>query len=242
MHSLLFYSPIAIILTLLSGSIPLWGRWKEDHLHDFVSVSAGVLLTTAFLHLLPDAVERSTPHIVGVGILCSFVLLFILEKFIMLHPCEESHCDYHTLGIAAFTGMIIHTFFDGLALGASLLVEGGLANVVFFAIMAHKIPSAFALGSILKKAKWPKARILLFLTFFASVIPLGALCSSNLLSPGNEKGTGLALALSLGTFIYISTSDFLPEVHRAHSNRIRSLIGFLGGIALMVLLSLFVPE
>lgn len=242
LNTVLFYSSIAIFCTVISGLIPVLGRWKEDHLHGFVSFSAGILLATAFLHLLPDTLERTSPHTVGFFILASFLGLFILEKFVMLHPCEETHCDYHTVGITAFVGMIIHTFFDGFALGAAIKAGGTLPRMVFFALMAHKIPSSFALGSILCKAKWPKARIALFILIFASIIPLGTVISLNVLNEIGGEWVGVALALSLGTFLYISTSDFLPEVHHPHGSRLKSLIYFLSGIGLMAFLALGLPH
>ena len=198
-------------------------------------------MITAFWHLLPDALEKATGREVGGAILASFVVLFVLEKFIMLHPCEESHCDYHTMGTAAFVGMSIHTFFDGFALGAALGVSG-LAPFVFLAIMAHKIPSSFSLASILKKAGWPTRRILFFIFAFGFIIPLGMVISRSLLSSiGNGKATGIALAASLGTFIYIATSDFLPEVHRSGTGRFAKLASFGLGIALMTLITFLLP-
>lgn len=238
---LLFYSITAVVLTMASGLIPLMGRWKNDHLHSFVSFSAGVLLSTAFLHILPDALEKTDPHKAGVSILLSFVFLFILEKFIMVHPCEESHCDYHTMGKAAFVGMLVHTFFDGFALGAALIIDG-LGDMVFLAIMAHKIPSSFSLSSILKKGGWKNSKIAVYILIFGLVIPAGALTSHTILRDVESGVVGIALALSLGTFIYISTSDFLPEVHRAHSHRIKNLVSFLAGIALMTALAFLLPH
>lgn len=231
---------LAVLLTVLGGVIPLLKRWHDDHLHHFVSFSAGVFMATAFLHLLPEAIERANPSTIGAYILGSFLVLFILEKFIMLHPCEESHCDYHTVGLTAFFGMLIHTFFDGLALGAAL-TAGHLAPIVFFAIMAHKIPSSFSLASILKKAKWSNAKILLFLVLFGSMIPIGAFASLSIVEGLGTNAVGAALALSLGTFIYIATSDFLPEVHRAHGNKFKNLASFLIGIFLIALIKYFLP-
>lgn len=237
---LTLFGTLAVLLTLGGGAIPLLKTWKEDHLHNFVSFSAGILLGTAFLHLMPDVIGMASPLVIGSCILGSFLTLFILEKFIMLHPCEETHCDYHTMGVAAFVGMMIHTFFDGFALGASLLVSG-LGWVVFIAIMIHKIPSSFALASILKKAKWSNARILGFIFIFGLIIPIGALASVTILRSAGESAIGVALALSLGIFLYISTSDFLPEVHRAHDRRFKNLTAFLLGIAVMAFLAFFSP-
>lgn len=234
---LLSYGIAAVALTLLGGLIPLLRKWHDDHLHTFVSFSAGVLIATAFLHLLPEAMGRATPKTLGFCILASFLFLFILEKFIMIHPCEETHCDYHTMGAAAFVGMFIHTFFDGFVLGTSLFVQK-LGAVVFFAIMAHKIPSSFALSSVLVKARWSRKRILFFILLFGLAIPIGAVASTFLLHSIGDQAIGIALALSLGTFLYISTSDFLPEVHRSLERRFNNLAGFFLGIALMSLAAL----
>lgn len=230
---LLSYGLLAIVLTLCAGLVPVLKQWKENHLHNFVSFSAGVLMATAFLHMLPDALERASSQQVGTAILLSFIFLFVLEKFIMLHPCEETHCDFHTMGLAAFIGMSTHTFFDGIALGTSFFT--GLSSVVFFAIMVHKIPSSFSLASILKAAKWPSKRILLFICLFGSIIPLGAFVSVYFLQTISQQALGIAIALSLGTFLYIATSDFLPEVHRRGKNRFANLASFLAGIALMAM-------
>lgn len=238
---LLIYSPIAIFLTMMSGVIPLLRQWKEDHLHQFVSFSAGVLLATAFLFLLPDSLKLLDANKVGLFSLISFLFLFILEKFIMLHPCEESHCDYHSMGMAAFCGMMLHTFFDGFALGSTFFIKD-LSQFVFFAIMAHKIPSSFALASILKKGKWPTSKIIIFLLIFAMMIPLGAFVSSSILKSLNTTWIGIALALSQGTFLYIATSDFLPEVHRANKTRLMNLTSLLIGIGLMMGISLILGD
>ncbi len=238
---LLIFAFTSILLTVGVGIIPFLKHWKADHLHSFVSFSAGVMIATAFLHLMPETLERADHKIIGPCILGSFLTLFLLEKFVMIHACEESHCDYHTLGLAAFVGMIIHTFFDGLALGSAMLVPG-LGTIVFAAIMAHKIPSCFALASILKKAKWKNTKALIFLFIFSLTIPLGALFSLSFLQAEDSRFTGVALALSLGTFLYIATSDFLPDVHRHQDHRLKNLLCFFGGITLISLSVLFLPH
>lgn len=233
LSTLFIYGGMSVLLTMVSGSIPLIKGWKEDHLHNFVSFSAGTLLATAFINILPDAADLLAVQHVGLLALIAFALLFVLERFIMLHPCEETHCDYHTMGLAAYVGMLIHTFMDGLALGAAMMVEG-LAWIIFFAIIVHKIPSAFALSSILRKGEWAISKILVGLLIFSLAIPLGTLTSLLILSPITTQATGVALALSLGTFIYIATSDFLPEVHREGTHRIKNLLSFFIGIILVV--------
>lgn len=237
----LLFSSLIVFFTVASGLIPLMKRWREDHLHSFVSFSAGVLLATAFILLLPDAVALMDVSQVGFYALLAFSALFVLERFVMLHPCEESHCDYHRIGLAAYIGMMIHTFTDGLALGSAMLVDG-LGRSMFLAIIIHKIPSAFALASILRKGEWKPIRIIVFLLLLGLTVPAGTALALFILLPLENPATGLALALSLGTFIYVSTSDFLPEVHRNPENRLGSLLGFFAGLALVIALEQFLPH
>lgn len=235
--SLIIYAALTIIITLITAAVPLIRHWKEEHLHTFVSFSAGVLIATAFVHLLPEAIGQSSPQTIGLCVMGSFLLLFLLEKFVMIHPCEEIHCHYHTLGVAAYVGMLIHTFFDGLSLGSTFSVPG-LGKITFFAIMAHHVPATFALTSVLKKTKWSNKKIILFMFLFALTIPLGATASIVLLKIVESGMVGSALALSTGAFLYIATSDFLPEVHRVGDRRFKNLAGFMLGIILMTVLGL----
>jgi zinc and cadmium transporter len=235
-QSLIIYSILAIVLTLLGGIIPLVKKLKHDHLHYFVNFSAGVLLATGFLHILPDAVERIDAHFASILMLGSFTAFYILEKFIMIHPCEETHCNYHHLGIAAFVGMTIHTLFDGVSLGASLFVDG-LDEIVFLAIMSHKIPASFSLASILKVTEVSKTKIILALIIFGAFVPLGAIFSKTIINYYlSDQIIGIMLSVSLGAIIYIATSDFLPEVHRDNKGKFFHLLSFLSGIVLMIII------
>ena len=40
----------------------------------------------------------------GAWMMAGFLLLLVLERFMMVHACEEHGCDYHTVGLAAFVG------------------------------------------------------------------------------------------------------------------------------------------
>lgn len=226
------YLSAIFLLTWLVGSIPTWRDWHDVHLNDFISLSAGVLLATAFLHILPEAVEHGDVHAIGYGILAGFLFLFILEKFAMVHACEEHHCHYHSLGIAAFIGIGLHSFFDGVAMGTSFYVPN-LAKAVFVAIVVHKMPSSFALASLFKAAKWPHRKIHLALAGFSLIIPASAFFSLLLLAYLPQWVVDHALNFSLGSFLYIATSDFLPQTHKHTHSKWRGFFFFALGIVLM---------
>jgi zinc and cadmium transporter len=235
------YLLLLFVLTWLFGSIPAWRAWRETHLQSFLSFSAGVLLATAFLHILPEVIENGDGHRIGAGILAGFLSLFLLEKFVMIHPCEEHSCDYHTLGITAFIGISLHSFCDGVAMGTSFVIPG-LAQAVFLAILVHKMPSAFALASLLKAAHWKTSKILTAMAGFSLIIPASALLSLSLVSSLPTATVGHALNFSLGSFLYIATSDFLPQAHKRSGSKWLSFLSFFLGIVLMALLALKYPH
>ncbi|NDG26795.1 MAG: ZIP family metal transporter [Proteobacteria bacterium] len=164
---------LSIFLTALAGSlfpliIPIH---QENRLKLFVAFGAGLLLGMAFLHMLPEASEI-LPHAFGAWFLAGFVLLLILERFIMVHACEEHGCHYHTVGLTAFFGLAAHGIIEGFALASSLVMPH-LALLVLVAVLAHKAPAGFALTSIMRLAGKTRKQILLFSVGVALSGPLG---------------------------------------------------------------------
>ena len=46
-------------------------------------------------------------------------------------------------------GLIIHTFFDGIAIASGFIVSNWLGWVIFLAIFLHKIPEGFTIASVM---------------------------------------------------------------------------------------------
>ena len=89
---------IAILLgTLVAGVGSVWlaallgSRLLDRYHHHMLSLAAGVLLATAFLTLLPEALEGvgGEPHPVLLTLLASLVLFFILDKAELWHHGHE---------------------------------------------------------------------------------------------------------------------------------------------------------
>ncbi|MDP2603781.1 MAG: hypothetical protein Q8S00_14485 [Deltaproteobacteria bacterium] len=70
-----------------------------------------------------------------------FLLIFVMERFVFIHACEEHECDIHQMGIPAFLGISLHSLLDGVALGAGLLLPQ-LGAVVLLAVIVHKMPDS----------------------------------------------------------------------------------------------------
>ncbi len=240
LSTLLIYSVCIFSAAFLGGMLPLWLPLKKDsHLKLFVSFGAGLLLGLAFLHMLPES-----SHLIGdrfgIWFLLGFVILLVLERFVMIHACEEHGCHYHTVGITAFLGLTVHGLIEGLALGSSIVLPP-LAFLVLLAIVSHKGPSGIALTSILRMSGRSTSQIVLFNLGVALSGPLGLLLAYAFMKTAQiEETSGALLALSAGTFLYIGGCDLLPELHRTGEEKFKRLVAFLFGLGMSYLSGAFI--
>lgn len=228
------YAAVIIIGAWSGGIIALSFRNQSTGFHFLVSFGAGVLLSAALLHMLPEAVNLLGSH-VGFPVLLGFLLLYLLEKFMMTHPCPSGDCMYHRLDIGALIGLSIHSLTTGLALGSGM-ENPQLGIVVFLAIFLHKIPETMSLTTLLLKEHWKTKNILWVILAFSMLVPIGAsfvlICSESI----NQIWLNNFIAFSAGIFLYIAVDDLMPEVHRGIYLRKTKLLFFLLGIGLMFLL------
>lgn len=230
-RELLLYTGVISLAVIIGGILPVLKDWKRQHLPLVLSLSAGLMLGSAFFHLIPDAYNLVGQEI-GIYIIAGFLFLFFIEKYITVHICEAFDCEVHKLGISAFIGISLHTFTDGIALGSSLMVPG-LGFVVFLAIVAHKAPEVFTLTGILLHSETRKSKIILINLLILLTIPLGALFAYGVLKPENQVWVGRAIAFSSGTFLHISLSDLLPEAHKHSQSKILASLLLLLGLGFM---------
>lgn len=231
-------SLVILVAALIGASVPLYAGARGRSV-TFLAFAAGVMLGAAFFQMLPEAMhgsDYSALALVPVG----FVVLFLLERYVLVHACEEPpDCEEHkghgrsALGLTAFLGMSAHTLFDGVALASS--VAEGVAIPALVAITAHKIPSSLSLASILQNDGRSKRNVLLYICAFALMVPLGATLYFALDAVLHfENLHSKALAFSAGTFLYIAVSDLLPHVNRhGKDKRIRHIAALSFGLALM---------
>jgi zinc and cadmium transporter len=258
LQSLALYTGAILAGAVVGGALPLMGRMRRSDL--LLSFSAGVMLGAAFFHMLPEAVEGIGPR-AAPFVLVGFLVLYLLERFVLVHVCAEpgpnarlsgraegiavahlhdgrdaadgTGCDVHTIGLAAFVGMSAHTLVDGFALGAAN-ANSELGLLVFVAILAHKLPNSFSLSAILRGEGYTRRQALLMNAAFALMVPVGAglyLTLRRIVQTGSF--TAIALAASAGTFLHLSLSDILPDLHRRGGSKWRLSGAMLAGLALM---------
>ena len=220
------------VITMAGGWIPTLKPWSQKTFRMLISFCAGVLLGAVFFHMVPE-ISPILGRKMGFPIMLGFLGIYVMEKFIMVHPCEEGACDYHKIGVAAYVGIGFHSILDGVAIGAGNMLN--ISMVILLAVTIHKFPAALALSSILVKGgEYSRKKILVSMFIFALATPIGALISMNVMGQLNNTDIiGFALGISAGTFLYISIGDLLPTVHEEDEKKNFNLILLFLGILVM---------
>jgi zinc and cadmium transporter len=233
MATLGFYLPTVMFISLLGGFLPLIRVLSQRALAHLLSFSAGVLLGAVFFHMLPETAEV-LEEAVGWPILAGFLLIFVMERFVFVHACEEHACDIHQMGLPAFLGISLHSLLDGIALGAGLLLPQ-LGPVVLLAVIIHKMPDSMSISSILLAAGWDRRKISWLNLLFSLTTPVGALIAYLFFRSLSPANIAVAIGISAGTFLAIATADILPQVHRIEQRNPMTLVFLAVGLTVSLM-------
>jgi ZIP family zinc transporter/zinc and cadmium transporter len=193
------------------------------------------MATTALTHLFPEAIEAhaSAP----LWTLAGFAFFFLLNQVMSFHACGRGLTHLHPIGAIALVGILVHSFFDGIAIGAGFGATEATGRVVSAAVFTHELPEGAITVIILFHTGMSRLRALVWGVVHGALTPVGA-CAAVLFGPGMEPATLAALlGLSAGSFLYVAAVNLVPEAHRDSGRR--NAFAFLVGIGLIVGLSRF---
>ena len=241
------YSLVSVfIVSLISLVGILTISIKPEKLHKFliylVSFSAGSLFGGAFLHLLPEIIEKYgfTLQISGL-LLFGVVLFFTLEKVVHWQHCHIPHSEnhVHSFAIMNLIGDGLHNFLDGLIIGASYLINIPAGIAATIAVGFHEIPQEIGDFGILVHGGFSKTKALLLNFLSALIAVIGVVISLTL---GNYIGNieFFIIPVAIGGFIYIAGSDLIPELHKEFTvkSSLWQLVTLIAGILVMASLLL----
>jgi zinc and cadmium transporter len=198
---------------------------------ELVSLSAGVLLGTALLHLLPEAFESHTSPQALFGTLLGGLLFFwLLEKVELYrhvhHHEGDGHDHHHHFdaqqagrgGLSVLVGDSIHNFCDGIIIAAAFLADTGLGVVTALAIVAHEIPQEAGDYIVLLNAGFSRRKALLYNALSGLAAVAGGVLGYFLVGPWDAVLPFLLVAAS-SSFIYVAVADLLPQLQQRLSWR-----------------------
>jgi len=236
------YSILSVIIISLISLVGIFFvLMKKEKLNKIilflVSLSAGSLLGGAFLHLIPEAFEKSSSILTtSLLILSGIILFFVIEHVIHWRHCHvpTSKSHPHSLGIMNIIGDGFHNFLDGLVIAAAYFINIPLGIVTTLAVILHEIPQEIGDFGVLIYAGYSKKKALFFNFISALTAILGAIVGI-LFAGSSEAFALIVIPLAAGGFLYIAGSDLIPELHKNQEKQfsIKKIIGIIFGILIM---------
>lgn len=237
---------VAVSLLSLTGGISIFWRRLLDKkaIPYLVSFAAGVILTTVFLDIFPEAVHEAEAAGLEINIfLPAFIGLlisFFIERFLLwFHHHEHTH-GIHPETYLITIGDAIHNLIDGITIAATYMTNPQLGLITTIAIAAHEIPQEIADFGILVHSGMSKKTALLLNLASAVFALIGGIGGYYFLNRF-EAALPVLLSFSAGIFIYIASSDLIPDLHRDFKEQRKwvQVVPFIVGIILMYTLITF---
>ncbi len=224
-----------------------------------VSFSIGILLATAFLHLIPEAfASRASLRELCAVMLAGLFGFFFLEKIAVYRHSHHFEGDGHQHdhghdaqeagrgGVFVLVGSAVHNFSDGIVIAGAFLAGPWIGLAATISILAHEVPHKIGDFIVLLHAGVKKPRAVAYAAASSSAIVFGGWIGLAFL----EKMEALipyVLVVAAANFIYISLSDLVPQMHRIpHGPRGRDAIMqallIAAGVGVVIVLNGWVRE
>src|SRR3954462_5594913 len=218
---------------IFGGAVLVQKHWERRYLRYFVALGSGFMLATAIIEMIPTSFELRG-HNAALLVLAGYLIVHFFEHTVSphFHFGEETHAhefDNKRKSVSVLIGLVIHTFFDGIAIASGFLVSNWLGWVIFLAVFLHKIPEGFTVASVMLASGQSRARAwgssaLLGLATLAGVMTMSV----------TQHAVSVGLPLAAGVRLYVAASDLIPEVN--HEPGIKMALVVFLGVAILFLL------
>ncbi|MEJ8812680.1 ZIP family metal transporter [Variovorax ureilyticus] len=213
------------------------GGVNPQHL---LSLAAGALLATAFMHLLPEAFESHiAPGVLFAVLLFGLVFFFLLDKAELWHHGHEHHHegapdhdhDHHHAhahvhshghshaptakggGWAVLTGDSVHCFGDGILIASAFIADLRLGLVAAVAVLAHEVPHHIGDLVVLRQSSANQRAALVKVSLAGTMTALGGVVGWWLVDRLHEW-LPYFLVLASSSFVYVALADLIPQLQK----------------------------
>jgi zinc and cadmium transporter len=218
---------------VFGGAIIVQRNWERSYLRYFVALGAGFMLATALVEMVPESIKLRGPY-AGFLILLGYLLVHFFEHTVTphFHFGEETHAEQFVHAHKSYSvliGLLIHTFFDGIAIASGFLVSPALGWIIFVAVFLHKIPEGFTVSSVMLASGRSRAFA------WGASMALGAATVAGVMTMAVFRHeVSFGLPLSAGVTIYVAASDLIPEVNKEPGVKMALLV-FVGAACMFLL-------
>ncbi|MBI5327741.1 MAG: ZIP family metal transporter [Deltaproteobacteria bacterium] len=209
------------LVTLIAGLLPLFIDFKG--IRYIIAVSAGVVIATVFLDLLPETNLKNNSWILVLG----FLSFYVIGKLTVLHSCGEMECEQHSMNMVSIFGMALDNLVDGIAITIGYLTDPHIGLALTIAVVIHEIPQDITATILMKELGYSTRKMLFPILFAALSYPVGAYAAIFIPPTFHEP----IIAFIAGAFIYIGVGDLLLEAHKKFN--VKVILSVLAGFALV---------
>lgn len=204
----LVYALVAASANVLGGvAVVRHVRRSLRLIEHSIAFGAGYMLAVCLVEVIPEALARggaTAPLLVFAGYLAVHLTQHTVTPH--FHFGEETHTVNAVAGSSALLGLLLHTFFDGVAIASAFLVGRELGLLVFVAIFLHKLPEGVTISSLMLAGGRPERAAIGAAGLLGIATVGGVLLTDHLAFLVNH-----GLALSGGVTLYVAASNLVPE-------------------------------
>ena len=223
-----------------------------------LSLAAGALMATAFMHLLPEAFEsQAGASDLFTTLLVGLVFFFLLDKAELWHHGHEhgsdhghSHGHSHDHGHAhagqavksgswaVLAGDSVHAFGDGILIASAFMADLRLGVVAALAVLVHEVPHHMGDLVVLRGVSSNRRTALVKVSLAGSVTALGGVVGFALVDQLYDY-LPFFLIIASSSFIYVALADLIPQLQKRATPRetAAQIAWLLIGIGLVTLIS-----
>ena len=187
-----------------------------------LAFGAGFMMAVTMLGVLPEVLGESSDA--ALYVLAGYLAVHLAQHVFTphFHFGEETHRVSAATGNSALLGLMLHTFFDGVAIASGFLVSNRLGVLLFLAVLLHKLPEGVTIASVMVAGGGSRAHAIGAAAVLGCATLLGVLLTEHI-QPLALHG----LALSAGVTLYVAASNLVPEFQAKRGWL--SALAFLGG-------------
>jgi zinc transporter ZupT len=187
-----------------------------------LAFGAGFMLAVTLLGVLPEVLGESSDA--ALYVLAGYLAVHVAQHVFTphFHFGEETHRVSPATGNSALLGLMLHTFFDGVAIASGFLISERLGVLLFLAVLLHKLPEGVTIASVMVAGGGSRANAIGAAAVLGGATLLGVLLTEHI-QPLARNG----LALSAGVTLYVAASNLVPEFQAKRGWL--SALAFLGG-------------
>ena len=208
-----------------------------------LSLAAGALMATAFMHLLPEAFESEAgAHELFAWLLAGLVFFFLLDKAELwhhghehhqgdahaghahhAHGAAEAHAGAHhhhhhhhasrAGGWAVLAGDSVHAFGDGILIASAFMADMRLGVIASLAVLAHEVPHHMGDLVVLQQTSGTRRAAVVKVSLSGTVTALGGLVGYFLLTRLDDYLPYFLVAAS-SSFVYVALADLIPQLQK----------------------------